>query len=168
MTRWLNRREQEVWRAYVVATSMLQDRLATELEAETGLTMTDYELLVQLSESDGRRLRMSALASRSLVSRSRLSHAVNRLQNRGWVHRETCADDGRGAWAVLTDEGFAVLEAAAPAHVDGVRAHLFDQLTPEQQDALGAASRAIVEHLGRIDGADTEWALRVMGGPAPA
>ena len=168
VTRWLSRREQEVWRAHLVATVMLHDRLAAELEAATGLTMADYELLVQLSESEGRRLRMSALAGRSLVSRSRLSHAVSRLEERGWVRREPCADDRRGAWAILTDEGFALLEAAAPVHVEGVRSHLFDQLTREQQAALGAASRAIAEHLGALEGTDVDWALRVMGGPRPA
>ena len=85
---------------------------------------------MQLSETEGRALRMSELADRCLSSRSRLSHAVSRLEERGWVRRQVCAEDGRGQLAVLTDDGFAALEAAAPIHVEGVRTHLFDQLTP--------------------------------------
>ena len=167
-TRWLTKDEQEAWRAFVVGNAMLHERLGHELEAATGLTMADYELMVQLSESEGRRMRMSNLADRSLLSRSRLSHAVGRFEARGWVRREQCADDRRGAWAVLTDEGFAVLEAAAPLHVAGVREHLFDQLGPEDVEALARISRAIVAHLCTLEGADLERALLVMGGPAPA
>jgi DNA-binding MarR family transcriptional regulator len=166
--RWLSRAEQEVWRAYLVATAMLSDRLAEDLEASTGLTSADYELLVQLSESEGRRLRMSALASRSLLSRSRLSHTVARFESRGWVRREPCDDDRRGAWAVLTDEGFSVLEAAAPVHVENVRRQLFDPLDAGQVEELGRICRVLADHLCRVEGADTETALRVMGGPAPA
>ena len=167
-TRWLSKEEQGVWRAYLVATSMLTARLADELEAGTGLTNADYELLVQLSESEGRRLRMSALADRSLSSKSRLSHAVARFEARGWVRREPCDDDRRGAWAVLTDEGFAVLEAAAPLHVENVRRHLFDPLSEAEVEQLGRICRTLTAHLCSLDGADTEVALRVMGGPAPA
>jgi DNA-binding MarR family transcriptional regulator len=166
--RWLSKDEQATWRAHVVASAMLLDRLGAELEAATGLTSADYELLVQLSESEGRRMRMSNLADRSMLSRSRLSHAVGRFETRGWVRREQCADDRRGAWAVLTEEGFAVLEAAAPIHVAGVREHLFDQISTEDVADLGRICRAIVAHLCTLEGADTERALRVMGGPAPA
>jgi len=167
-TRWLSREEQAVWRAYLVATSMLTTRLADDLEAATGLTNGDYELLVQLSESEGRRLRMTALASRSLSSKSRLSHAVSRFEARGWVRREQCEDDRRGAWAVLTDEGFAVLEAAAPLHVENVRRHLFDPLSEAEITELGRICRTLADHLCGAEGADAETALRVMGGPSPA
>ena len=167
-TRWLSKDEQGVWRAYLVATAMLSARLADDLETATGLTNDDYELLVQLSESEGRRLRMSALANRSLSSKSRLSHAVARFEARGWVRREQCDDDRRGAWAVLTDEGFAVLEAAAPIHVEAVRRHLFDPLADADIEALGRICRTLTSHLCSLEGADTEVALRVMGGPAPA
>lgn len=166
-TRWLSREEQGVWRAYLVATSMLSARLADDLEAATGLTSADYELLVQLSESEGRRLRMTALASRSLSSKSRLSHAVSRLETRGWVRREQCDDDRRGAWAVLTEEGFAVLEAAAPIHVENVRRHLLDPLSDTQVEQLGRICRVLADGLCEAEGADVETALRVMGGPSP-
>ena len=86
---------------------------------------------------------MSQLASRTWSSRSRLSHAVDRLEEKGWVERSTCPSDKRGAFAVLTDTGYSVLEAAAPSHVQSVRRHVFDQLTQEQIAALAGVSRAI-------------------------
>ena len=98
------------------------DRLDRELTHETGISHAYYEILVALSETPGRMLRMSELADRCLSSRSRLSHAVSRLEERGWVRRQVCAEDGRGQLAVLTDDGFAALEAAAPIHVERARA----------------------------------------------
>jgi DNA-binding MarR family transcriptional regulator len=146
-TRWLDAEEQKAWRAWLYSTQLLQERLDRELTRETGISHAYYEILVQLSEAPDRRMRMSQLADRSLSSRSRLSHAVSRLEERGWIRREVCADDGRGQLAVLTDEGFAALEAAAPVHVEGVRTHLFDQLTPEQVNSLRAISETLLGHL---------------------
>src|SRR5207248_7130274 len=97
-----------------------------------------YQILVMLSEAPGRTLRMSELADKTWSSRSRLSHAVDRLEDRGWVQRLSCPSDKRGAFAVLTDAGYAVLEAAAPSHVESVQLLVFDQLTPEQVAQLGA------------------------------
>src|SRR3954449_4554359 len=135
-TRWLDAEEQRAWRAYMNSWLLLGDRLDRELTRETGISHAYYEILVQLSETEGRALRMSELAERCLSSRSRLSHAVSRLEERGWVRRQVCAEDGRGQLASLTDEGFAALEAAAPVHVEGVRSHLFDQLSPQQVAAM--------------------------------
>jgi DNA-binding MarR family transcriptional regulator len=146
-TRWLDAEEQKAWRAWLYSSMLLHDRLDRELTHETGLSHAYYEILVQLSESPGRALRMSALADRSLSSRSRLSHAVARLEERGWVRRQVCESDGRGQLAVLTDDGFAALEAAAPIHVEGVRAHLFDQLNPEQVAALRDIGETLIRHL---------------------
>jgi DNA-binding MarR family transcriptional regulator len=98
---------------------------------------------VHLSEAPGRALRMTQLATASTFSKSRLSHAVSKLEERGWVVREDCATDRRGQIARLTDEGFAVLEAAAPGHVEQVRRALIDVLTPEQVDHLAEISAAI-------------------------
>ena len=145
--RWLDAEEQKAWRAWLYSTLLLQDRLERDLTHETGISHAYYEILVQLSEAPGRMLRMSQLAERSLSSRSRLSHAVSRLEERGWVRRQVCEDDGRGQLAVLTDEGFAALEAAAPVHVEGVRTHLFDQLTPEQVVALRGIGETLMHHL---------------------
>lgn len=147
-TRWLDADEQKAWRAWLYGNLLLQDRLDRELTHATGISHAYYEILVQLSEAPDRMLRMSQLAERSLSSRSRLSHAVSRLEERGWVRRQVCPDDGRGQLAVLTDEGFEALEAAAPVHVESVRTHLFDQLSPEQVAAMRDLGETLLRHLG--------------------
>ncbi len=145
--RWLDVDEQKAWRAWLYSAQLLLDRLDRELTHETGISHAYYEILVALSETPGRRLRMSELADRCLSSRSRLSHAVSRLEERGWVRREVCREDGRGQLAVLTDVGFAALEAAAPVHVASVRAHLFDQLSGEQVAAMRDMGETLLRHL---------------------
>ena len=145
--RWLDAEEQKAWRAWLFSTQLLQDRLDRELTHGTGISHAYYEILVALSETEGRMMRMSELADRCLSSRSRLSHAVSRLEERGWVRRQVCESDGRGQLAVLTDEGFAALEAAAPVHVTGVRTHLFDQLTPEQVENMRDIGETLLRHL---------------------
>jgi DNA-binding MarR family transcriptional regulator len=145
--RWLDVDEQKAWRAWLYSAQLLMDRLDRDLTHETGISHAYYEILVALSETPGRMLRMSQLADRCLSSRSRLSHAVSRLEERGWVRRQVCEDDGRGQLAVLTDEGFAALEAAAPVHVESVRSHLFDQLSPEQVDAMRDIGETLLRHL---------------------
>ena len=167
MTRWLSIEEQAVWRSWLVATSMMRERLSQDQEEGAGFSVEEYGLLVQLSEAEGRRLRMSSLAVLGLYSRSRLSHSISRLVDKGWVTKEPCDTDRRGAWAVLTKAGFEALEAAAPIHIESVREHLLDPLTTEQVAQLGQICATIAEHLCSIEGADTALALRVMGGPAP-
>ena len=146
-TRWLDAEEQKAWRAWLYSTLLLQDRLDRDLTHGTGISHAYYEILVALSETPDRMMRMSELADRLLSSRSRLSHAVARLEERGWVRRQVCAEDGRGQLAVLTDEGFAALEAAAPVHVESVRVHLFDQLTPQQVANLRDIGETLLRHL---------------------
>ncbi|MBO0825915.1 MAG: MarR family transcriptional regulator, partial [Actinobacteria bacterium] len=114
-----------------------------QLQRESGIPLGYYEILVRLSEADGRSLRMSQLAEASTSSKSRLSHAVARLEERGWVERLDCETDRRGQFARLTDEGFAALEAAAPAHVEQVQSSLFDLITPEQATQLHTIMTAI-------------------------
>ncbi|WP_030488548.1 MarR family winged helix-turn-helix transcriptional regulator [Micromonospora chokoriensis] len=147
MTRWLDPDEQRTWRAYVAASRALMDALDRELQRDAGMPHAYYELLVRLSEAPDRQLRMSELAEASGSSRSRLSHAVARLEAAGWVRREECPTDRRGQIALLTDEGFATLAAAAPGHVEGVRRHLFDALSPAQVDQLRRISETLAEHL---------------------
>ena len=147
-TRWLDAEEQVAWRAWMYSTQLLQAQLDRELTRETGISMTYYEILVQLSDAPDRRMRMSQLADECLSSRSRLSHAVARLEERGWIQRQTCPEDGRGQLAVLTDEGFAALESAAPVHVTSVRTHLFDQLSPAQVEAMRDFGETLLRHLG--------------------
>jgi DNA-binding MarR family transcriptional regulator len=146
-TRWLDADEQRAWRAYMNSWMLLGDRLDRELTREADISHAYYEILVQLSETEGRALRMSELAQRCLSSRSRLSHAVSRLEERGWVRRQVCPEDGRGQLAVLTDEGFAALVEAAPVHVESVRSNLFDQLSPQQVAAMRDIGETLLRHL---------------------
>jgi DNA-binding MarR family transcriptional regulator len=145
--RWLDADEQQAWRAWLYSSLLLQDVLDRELTHETGISHAYYEILVALSEAPERMMRMSELADRCRSSRSRLSHAVSRLEERGWVRRQVCESDGRGQLAVLTDEGFAALETAAPVHVEGVRSHLFDQLSPAQVAAMRDIGETLLRHL---------------------
>jgi DNA-binding MarR family transcriptional regulator len=147
VTRWLSDEEQQVWRAFLGANKLVFEQLDRELQRDSGIPHAYYEILVRLSEAPERALRMSALADRSQSSRSRLSHAVSRLEENGWVVRRSCTDDKRGQVAHLTDEGFAALEAAAPGHVESVRKHVFDPLTPEQQEQLRTISTALLDAL---------------------
>lgn len=146
-TRWLDEGEQEIWRAYVRSVEGLTEHFDRQLQRDSAMPYTYYEILVALSEAPQRTLRMSTLAGARGASRSRLSHAVARLEEVGWVERRTCPTDKRGSFAMLTDEGFAALEAAAPGHVTAVREKLFDVLTKEQLTALGEISKAILAGL---------------------
>jgi DNA-binding MarR family transcriptional regulator len=146
-TRWLDADEQRTWRAFLTVQRLLFDRLERQLQHDSGLPHAYYEILVRLSEAPDRTLRMSQLADSSLSSRSRLSHAVARLEAAGWVRRRACAEDRRGSFAELTDAGLAKLEEAAPGHVETVRADLLDALTPAQQRALREISETLVAHL---------------------
>lgn len=145
--RWLTADEQLVWRSYLESTRLLFEQLDRELQRDAGIPHGYYEILVRLSEAPDRSLRMSELADSVLSSRSRVSHAIARLEELGWVRRDAFPGDRRGAVAVLTDEGFAHLERAAPGHVEGVRTHLFDQLTATQVAQLGEIGQALLAHL---------------------
>lgn len=173
MTRWLSDEEQATWRAYLAATQLLSAQLQRELMRDAGMPITYFEIMVRLSEAPDRTLRMSDLADASESSRSRLSHAVSKLEAQGWVVRRSCETDRRGAFAVLTDEGFAALAAAAPGHVETVRTYLFDRLTPEQVGQLREICDALITGL-RADTcladpcltAATDVACDVVAGPA--
>jgi|HubBroStandDraft_4_1064222.scaffolds.fasta_scaffold06200_5 DNA-binding MarR family transcriptional regulator len=143
-TRWLTAEEQHAWRMFLTATNTLFSTVEGQLQRESGIPHGYYEILVRLSEAPGRALRMSQLANASTSSKSRLSHAVARLEERGWVERTDCETDRRGQVARLTPEGFAALEAAAPGHVEQVRRALFDPLSPDQVAQLCAIAAAIV------------------------
>ena len=155
-TRWLDDDEQHTWRSFLTANRLLFDGIERQLQQGSGMPHTYYEILVRLSEAPGRTLRMSELASTSLSSRSRISHAVARLEETGWVLRRPCEHDKRGQLAELTETGMAALEAAAPGHVGAVRRALFDALTPEQVAALRDISDTLVAHLS----SEPVWARR--------
>jgi DNA-binding MarR family transcriptional regulator len=144
---WLTDDEDRAWRAYLQASQLLADHLDQQLQRDSGIPHTYYSLLAWLSEAPGRQMRMTELAEQSKITRSRLSHAIARLEGQGWVRRTSCASDRRGQIAVLTDEGYAFLERTAPGHVEAVRKGLFDALTPEQVSAFGEACAAIAANL---------------------
>ena len=147
-TRWLSAHEQRSWRAFLQACQALFGSIDAQLLRDSGLPHGYYEILVHLSEAPDRALRMTQLAKASTYSKSRLSHAVARLEERGLVARLDCPTDRRGQIAQLTDEGFAVLAAAAPGHVDQVRRSLIDVLTPEQVTQLSEISASIIAAAG--------------------
>ena len=148
MTRWLTHDEQVHWRSWLTAITLVPDQLGRELQSKFGITLADYDILVRLSESPERCLRMSDLARKTLVSRSRLTHQIDRLERAGLVTRRVCDEDARGLLAVMTDAGWDLLRTAAPEHVESVRKHLLDVLTPEEFAALGTASAKLVAALG--------------------
>lgn len=124
-------------------------RLDRELQ-EHALSLNDYEILVNLSESPDRRMRMSDLADATIQSRSRLSHQISRMEAKGLVSREDCHDDRRGTFAVLTEQGWETIRRVAPDHVVSVREHFIDRLTDDQLEAIEEAYEPIVEHLKKL------------------
>ncbi|MEU0485010.1 MarR family transcriptional regulator [Streptosporangium sp. NPDC006013] len=144
MTRWLDDDEQRTWRAFMAASQLVQEELDRQLQRDSGMPHAYYAMLVKLSEAPGRMMRMSELATELNSSQSRLSHAMKRLEERGWARREPCAADKRVSWAILTDAGLAVLTAAAPGHVEAVRQALFDRLTPDQLHHLREICTALL------------------------
>jgi DNA-binding MarR family transcriptional regulator len=156
--RWLDDQQQRTWRAWLTVSELVPRVLDAQLQRDAGISHAAYVVLAMLSESPDRSRRMSDLARRANQSQSRLSHTVARLEERGWVRRQRCTEDGRGALAVLTDEGWDVVRSVAPGHVDAVREAMFGALTEDQTRALGAALEAVVERL------DPDHSLRVEHG----
>ncbi|MBV9094571.1 MAG: MarR family transcriptional regulator [Streptosporangiaceae bacterium] len=145
--RWLTADEQRAWRAYVRAGALLTARLNRQLQVDSGISLPEYEVLVQLSEAPGGRLRPFQLSRALDWEQSRLSHLLSRMMRRGFIAREECAGDARGAVVVLTAAGRAAIEAAAPGHVAAVHQLVFNQLDGPQIAALGQASEAILAAL---------------------
>jgi DNA-binding MarR family transcriptional regulator len=144
---WLDQEQQRSWRAYLVGSTLLMDRLDRDLREQHNLSMPEYEILVRLSESEGRRMRMAVLADSVSHSRSRVTHTIARLERAGLVERAACLSDGRGVEAVITDKGFAALEEAAPTHVAGVRQFLVDLAGDEDFEALGRVFNTVTDKL---------------------
>jgi DNA-binding MarR family transcriptional regulator len=142
--RWLSAGEQHTWRDAIEAWQWLLAAVDAQLQRDSGMPLAYYEILVRLSEAPDRSLRMTQLAEASSSSKSRVSHAVARLEERGWVRRADCPTDRRGQIAMLTDQGFAALSAAAPGHVEQVRKVLFDALTADQLRQLDGINTAIL------------------------
>ncbi|KOG30825.1 MarR family winged helix-turn-helix transcriptional regulator [Streptomyces resistomycificus] len=163
-TRWLTPKEQRAWRAYIAATQLLEDAIDRQLQQEAGMPHLYYSILANLSEAPEHRLRMTDLAEKVKITRSRLTYAVTRLEKDGLLRREDCRWDKRGSVAALTDEGMTVLEHTAPGHVETVRAALFDRLTDEQVGQLEEICAGIAQGLQGDDAGsapeDVPWRRR--------
>jgi DNA-binding MarR family transcriptional regulator len=146
-TPWLDATQQRVWRAFLGGQTVLMDQLDRDLRTQHGLSMPEYEILVRLSESPHRSIRMAELAHAVSHSRSRVTHTIARLEREGIVQRGQCSDDGRGVSAILTDHGFSVLEAAAHTHVRGVHDYLIANADPEDLAAMGRIMEKVLEGL---------------------
>ena len=144
---WLDAEQQRDWRALVMATTLLFDRLDADLARSHGISLPEYEILVRLSEKEGHQMRMAQLADAVAHSRSRVTHTVKRLEASGYVQRDRTPEDGRGIVCTLTDRGMLLLENTAPTHVRGVRAHLVDLVSPEDFEAMGRVMNAVADHL---------------------
>ena len=127
--------------------TLLQDRLDDDLRREFGISLTEYEVLVRLSEREDRQMRMAQLADAMAHSRSRVTHTVKRLEEAGLVERIKSPEDGRGIICLMTDRGYDLLTKMAPTHVTGVRENLVDLVDPGDFAALGRVMNTVADHL---------------------
>ena len=144
--RWLNAAEMKAWRRYIIASRRLLEALDDDLAAHD-ISMSDYEVLAQLSEAPDRRMRMSELADVAMISRSRLSHRIKVMEKAGWVKREACPIDKRGYFAVMTPKGWKAIVAAAPDHVASVRERFLDALDKGDQKVLAEIFERVAQRI---------------------
>lgn len=147
MTRWLDDREMAAWVRLAAVMELLPGVLDQQLRRDSDVTHFEYWVLAMLSEAPDRTLRMTALAARTSGTLPRLSHVVKRLEDRGLVERFPCPEDRRATNARLTDAGWALVQQAAPGHLEAVRGSVIDALTPEQQEQLRGIADAILERV---------------------
>jgi DNA-binding MarR family transcriptional regulator len=148
--RWLDATQQHDWRAYVDGSVRLNEIMDRDLKSKHGLSVSEYEILVRLSEAPDHRLRMAELAEHASQSRSRLSHTCSRLESKGLVRRDNCPNDKRGVFAHLTPEGYAALERAALDHVETVRNFFIDVIDPDDLAAIGRAFTQVVKRIDEV------------------
>ena len=154
-TRWLDATEQHAWRTFLRMQAQLTARLGRDLQADSDLSLADYDVLVHLTDLDGGRRRILELARELDWEKSRMSHHLARMAKRGLIAREECSADGRGAFIVITPAGQAAIEAAAPRHVEAVRRLVFDVLSADQVALLATVSEKILEQLDGPDPCDS-------------
>ncbi len=150
--RWLEPDEQKAWRGFLQSYAQLTAFLGRELTKETGLSMQDYAVLVELSESPEGRMRAFELGRKLVWEKSRLSHHVARMTNRGLVARRECPSDHRGSFIEITESGREAIEEAAPKHAEAVRDYFVDVLSPQELRALATIAEKVESKLeGRCD-----------------
>jgi DNA-binding MarR family transcriptional regulator len=145
--RWLTPEEQHAWRSFIRLQDKLRGRLSRLLQTESNVSAADFGVLVNLTDSPDGRQRVLDLAGALEWEKSRMSHHIARMEKRGLVARDECAEDGRGAFVVITDAGRAAIEAAAPRHVEAVRDLFLDHVTPAELRMLARISERVVEKL---------------------
>ena len=145
--RWLDDDEQHSWRALMMGMTLLLERLDDDLRREFSMSLTEYEVLVRLSERPGRAMRMAQLADAMAHSRSRVTHTVARMEAVGYVTRGTTPEDGRGVVATMTEQGYDLLVRAAPCHVESVRRNILDLVPAEDFAAVGRVFDRVSDHL---------------------
>ena len=144
--KWLTLAEESAWRKYIVASRRMYEALDEDLTSH-GLSLSDYEILVHLSDAKDRSLRMSELAEKTILSRSRLSHRIKYMEGKGWVERQKCASDKRGTWAVMTTKGWNTIVKAAPDHVASIRKRFIDQISKADQANIAAIFEKVESNL---------------------
>ncbi|WP_020415946.1 MarR family winged helix-turn-helix transcriptional regulator [Amycolatopsis sp. ATCC 39116] len=149
---WLDDREARLWQAYRELTRELQRAFDRQLERDAGLSGADYAVLAPVSETGDGVIRMRELGRQVGWDRSRLSHQVKRMEKRGLVTREDCAEDARGAMVRITKAGRAAIEAAAPEHVATVRRYFFDQLSERDRATPTRLFERMLTRLSHDDG----------------
>jgi DNA-binding MarR family transcriptional regulator len=148
--RWLSESEERAWRALQFMQMRLEAELARQLTAESGLSYPDYVVLVTLTDHPDGRLRLFELGATLGWEKSRLSHHVTRMADRGFVKKEPCDDDRRGSFVVVTKRGRSEIEAAAPGHVRSVRELFVDRLTPDELEVIASAAEKVLVHLDEV------------------
>jgi DNA-binding MarR family transcriptional regulator len=144
---WLTEKQQRVWRKWLELNAQLPAALHRQLQADSGLSLQDFDVLVQLTDTADGRVRITNLAHALNWERSRLSHHIKRMEGRGLVEREECPDDGRGAFVVLTPTGRAAIERAAPEHARTVRQLVFDSLTDHELEIMAQLTDKVLSRL---------------------
>lgn len=146
-TNWLDEGQQRAWRAILLGHTLLLDRLDDDLRKSFDISLTEYEILVRLSERDGQSMRMAHLADALAHSRSRVTHTIDRMERSGYVARSASPEDGRGVVAKMTPAGQKLLSEAAPVHVRGVRANLVDLVPAKDFETAGRVMNVVADHL---------------------
>jgi DNA-binding MarR family transcriptional regulator len=146
---WLTEEQQVIWRSLLLAMDQIDTYLNDDL-APYDLSMSEYRVLVILSEAEDQRVRMSTLSNSTNHSPSRLSHMISRMETRGLVERSLCMDDRRGTWVALTSVGLRLLKESAPEHVASVRRIVFDVADPKDLEAVGRVAQAALNRLSEI------------------
>lgn len=145
--RWLDAEQQRAWRSLIDGFALLSNALEKGLRRRFGIGMGEYEVLVRLSERENHAMRMAELAEGTVMSRSRLTHVVARMEERGFLERSQVVEDGRGVLCSMTEAGWSLLREAAPHHVEDVRADLMDLIDKQQTEALATTFEAVIDHL---------------------